>query len=89
MPNTTNPFASDADLETATNIAERFALAGSLVRPIGKEVLASLELGGLPDSTYERLARMCHNKNVDHKRNAQLAKDLSQALFGCVIECSP
>ena len=85
MSSTLKPFATDADLETARTLAEKFAVSGVHVRAIGKEVLASLDLGGLPMSSYAKLARMCRNQNVDHKRNVQLAKELSTSLFGCII----
>jgi hypothetical protein len=85
MPNTVKYFASDANLEAATAVAKTFASGGAIVKPIGREVLAAIELGEMPQSTYDRLARMCNNKNIDHKRNAQMARELSQLLFGIVI----
>jgi hypothetical protein len=88
MSESVKPFSSNADLEAASQIAKRFAAAGAVVKPIGKEVLAALDQGGLPESAYDRLARMCRNKNVDHKRNVAMARELSELLFGCVIESS-
>ena len=88
MSENVKPFSSNADLGAATLIAERFAAAGTFVKPIGKEVLASIDQGGLPEAAYDRLARMCRNKNVDHRRNVAMAKELSELLFGCVVESS-
>jgi hypothetical protein len=82
------PFGVDSDLEVARRVSEKFARSGVLVKAIGKEVLASLEEGGLPLSTYEKLARMCHNKNPDNRFNSESARELSKALFGCVIQTS-
>ena len=81
-------FSTAADLDAAKIVAEKCAKGGAALKPIGKEVLESLDEGSLPESTYERLARMCHNKNVDHKRNVLLAKELSNFLFGEVIKPS-
>lgn len=79
-------FVPDADLETAKQLAEKFAVGGVLVKSLGKDILASLKSGQLPQSTYERLARVCHNRNVDNKRNVMAARELSSVLYGCIIQ---
>lgn len=79
------PFAADADLENARKLAEKFAMSGVLVKQVGKDVLECLDLGGLPLSLYDKLARICNNKVVDHKRNVLMAKEMSNSLFDCVI----
>lgn len=79
-------FSDDANIKTARQIAEQFAAAGIRVRPLGRGVLESLSEGGLSTEVHQRLAKMCHNKNVDHKRNAEMAKKISVALFGRIVE---
>lgn len=86
MSNSIVPFFQDADVDAARPFAEKLASSGVHAKAIGKEVLACLENGGLPATTYEKLARMCHNKNVDHRRNMELARELSKTLFGRVVD---
>ena len=80
------PFSSDADIERARQIAERFSTSGVPVRTVGKEVVESLDIGGLSESTYEKLARLCSNRYVDMRLNVKSARELSNYLFGYVIE---
>ena len=86
MPDSVVPFFQGADVDAARPFAEKLASAGVHAKAIGKEVLACLDDEGLPAATYEKLARMCHNKNVDHRRNVEFARELSKALFGRVVE---
>jgi hypothetical protein len=90
MQSTVKPFASDADLEAARIVAEKFSKSGDLVKPIGVAVLTALEEGedGLPVSAYEKLARLCQNKSPDRKSKVKSGRELSISLFGCVIEPS-
>ena len=81
-------FASNADLEKARQLSEIFRRGGIHVKAIGNEVLAAIDEEGLPESAYDRLARMCHNRNVDMRRNVAVAREISIALFGRVIEYS-
>jgi hypothetical protein len=79
-------FVPNADLDAARQLAENFSVGGVIVKSLGKDILASLETKCLPDAVYDKLARLCHNKNIDNKRNVIAARELSCILFGVVIQ---